>query len=289
MARPLNPHITGASQVVFLFGHPLHHSLSPDMHNAAFEKLGLPWVYVPLELGPRQPEFAASLMRGSNVRGANVTVPYKEAFLPYLDWIAPESKWLGSVNTLFLKGNKLCGTSTDGGGFLKSIGPRRKKLQGSRGLLLGSGGAAKAVAGALAQSGVKGFYVTDLIFARAEGLARLIRKRYRRTEVDVVSAGETHKFLPRCEWVVQATSCGLKKGDPSPLSLAQARPGTWVMDLIYHHETAFLKEAKQRRLPCFGGLSMLLHQGVLSYEIWTGRKAPVEVMRRTLLRQLHCR
>jgi shikimate dehydrogenase len=286
MAPSLNPPITGASQLVFIFGHPLHHSLSPAMQNAAFQKTGLPWVYAPLECARERLKDAARLMRDSNVRGANVTVPYKETILPHLDGIERESEWLGSVNTLFRRGKKLLGTSTDGEGFLRAIGPMRKQLRGSRGILLGSGGAAKAVAGALARSGVKGFYVTDLVTARAVGLAQLIRKRYRLMEVAAVTPQETRMLLPGCQWVVQATSCGLKKSDPSPLSLEKAESSTWVMDLIYHHETAFLKEARVKRLPRIGGLGMLLFQGALSFEIWTGKKAPVQVMRRALLSRL---
>ena len=286
MATSLNSPITGASQLVFIFGNPLHHSLSPAMQNAAFQKTGLPWAYVPLETGKEQLKDAASLVRSSNVRGANVTVPYKEAILSYLDEVASESKWLGSVNTLYRKGKRLLGISTDGEGFLRSIGPKRKQLMDSRGMLLGSGGAAKAVAGALARSGVKGFYVTDLVPQRAESLARLIRRRYPRMQVAAVSPKETQKLLPGCQWVVQATTCGLNKSDPSPLPLSKARGGTWVLDVIYHHETAFLKEARLLGLPRFGGLGMLLHQGALSFEIWTGKKAPVHVMRRALLRQL---
>jgi shikimate dehydrogenase len=286
MAQSLNPPITGASQLVFILGHPLHHSLSPAMQNAAFQKTGLPWVYVPLETESDRLKDAARLMRSSNARGANVTVPYKEAILPYLDEVASESKWLGSVNTIYRKGNKLLGTSTDGEGFLMSLGSRRKQLRGSRGMLLGSGGGAKAVAGALARSAVEGFYVTDLISSRAESLAKLIRRRYPRMQVAAISPRETQRLLPGCQWVVQATSCGLKKNDPSPLSLNRAKSGTWVMDLIYHHETAFLKEARLRRLPRLAGLGMLLNQGALSFKVWTGKKAPVQVMRQALLRQL---
>src|SRR5258708_6661514 len=108
--------ITGASQVVFIFGKNLHHSLSPLMQNTAFQHLKLPWVYLPLEVPEGGLKAALGVMKGSNVRGANVTVPYKEKVLPFLDQVEPEAEWLGSVNTLYQKGNKLCGVSTDGEG-----------------------------------------------------------------------------------------------------------------------------------------------------------------------------
>jgi shikimate dehydrogenase len=289
MTLPLNPPITGASQLVLILGHPLHHSLSPAMQNEAFMNKGLSWVYAPLETPPDRLKDAARLMRDSNVRGANVTVPYKEAIMSYLDGIAGECEWLKSVNTIYRKGKKLLGTSTDGEGFLRAIGAKRRQLRGSMGLLLGSGGAAKAVAGALARTTVKGFYVTDLVSSRAKGLEKLIRRRFPRMEIAAVTPAEAQRVLPSCQWVVQATTCGLKKSDPSPLPLSKAQSGTWVMDLIYHHETAFLKEARARRLPRVSGLDMLLYQGAMSFEIWTGMKAPLEVMRRALLRQLASR
>ncbi len=277
---------SSSARLVFILGHPLSHSLSPAMQNAAFQKAKLPWLYLPLDLSQNQLKPVLEMMRTGAFIGANVTVPYKEAVLPYLDHVEPEAKWLGSVNTLYRKGNKLCGTSTDGEGFLRSLGDFRKKLRGSRGLLLGAGGAAKAVAGALASSGVKGFYVANRSEQRAGRLVKSLKSRYRFLETESVSVKEAGKFLPRCDWVIQATSVGLKKEDPSPLSLKAAKPLTWVVDLIYHRETAFLKEAREKRLTCLSGLGMLLHQGALSFERWSGKKAPLKDMRKMLLHSL---
>ncbi len=274
--------ISGASQVVFILGHPLSHSLSPDMHNAAFAKLRLPWVYAPLDVSSKQIKSALELLRSFNVRGANVTVPYKESVLPHLDLIEPEAKWLGSVNTIYRKGDRLCGTSTDGEGFLRSLGSWRKKLKGTRGLLLGAGGAAKAVAGALAGSGVKGFYISNRSGHRAVQLIKALRHRYPRLDTMGIASRDAQKILPYCDWVIQATSLGLK-GEASPLSLKAAKRSAWVVDLIYHRETDFLKQARRYGLPCLNGMGMLLHQGALSFERWTGKKAPLEVMRKTLL------
>jgi shikimate dehydrogenase len=286
MTRSSQTMITGSSRVVFILGRPLEHSLSPVMQNAAFQKAGLSWVYSPLEVSSDQLSPTLGMMRAVNVKGANVTVPYKELVLPYLDGVEPEARWLGSVNTLYRKGNKLLGTSTDGEGFLRSLGAFRKKLKGSRGLILGAGGAAKAVAGALARSGVSGFYVANRSNGRAVRLVKSIRQRYPRLELAALSVRESEKFLSRCDWVVQATSVGLKKGDPCPLSLGALKPPAFVVDLIYHHETNFLKEARRRRLRRLNGIGMLLHQGALSYERWTGKTAPLEVMRRVLLERL---
>src|SRR5579863_2176461 len=107
---------SSSAGLVFILGHPLGHTLSPAMQNAAFQKAKLPWLYLPLDLSQNQLKDVMEMMRTPSIVGANVTVPYKEAVFPYLDQVEPEDKWLGSVNTLYQKGSKLCGTSTDGEG-----------------------------------------------------------------------------------------------------------------------------------------------------------------------------
>jgi shikimate dehydrogenase len=258
------------------------------MHNAAFEKLNLPWLYTPLDISPREVGPVLKMMRAFNVRGANVTIPYKEKVLSHLDWIAPEAKWLGSVNTIYRKGNKLCGTSTDGEGFLRSLGSWRSKLKGTRGLLIGAGGAAKAVAGALAQAGVKGFYLANRSGAKAAKLVKSLRQKYAKLDIQAVSLRDASQFVSYSDWIIQSTSLGLK-GEASPVSLKSARKGALAVDLIYHRETDFLKQARRFGLPHWGGLGMLLHQGALSFEIWTSRKAPIEVMRQALVKGLTSR
>jgi shikimate dehydrogenase len=190
------------------------------------------------------------------------------------------------VNTLYKKRGKLWGASTDGDGFLLSLGSLRKKLRGTDGLLLGAGGAAKAVAGALAGSGIRRLFIANRSAPRAAQLANTLQKLHSRLEVGVVSFEEAEKLLPEIHWIVQATSMGLKPGDPSPISLKRAQKSIWAMDLIYNRPTRFLKEAKHQKLKPIGGWGMLLYQGALAFEKWTGRKAPLEVMRSALLKNL---
>jgi shikimate dehydrogenase len=258
----------------------------PTVKNRHWLDDRLPWTYTPLDVTFQQLKTVIGLMKELPARGANVTVPYKEDVRPHLDRVEGEARWLGSVNTIYRQGSRLYGTSTDGEGFLRSLGPLRKTLKGSRGLLVGAGGAAKAVAGALARSGVKSLYLSNRSAARAEYLARALKSRYTTLRVDLASPAEAEKVLPHCDWVIQATSVGLKKEDPSPLSLRGARPSLWVVDLIYHRETAFLRQAKNLGLRNLDGIGMLLHQGALSFERWTGKKAPLSVMRKALLNSL---
>ncbi len=278
--------VSGASRLVFILGNPLEHTLSPWMHNAAFRALRMPWVYAPLEVTADQLKNAVEILRSINVEGANVTVPYKEKVVPCLDQVEREARWLGSVNTLYRRGGKLIGVSTDGEGFLRSLGPWRKKLTGSQGLLIGAGGAAKAVAEALARSGVQALFVANRSPGRAQILLRRLLKRHPRLKGGALSLLEGERFLNRCDWLVQSTSLGLKAGDPSPLSLQGAQPGTLAVDLVYHRLTAFRKQAQRLHLPNLGGEGMLLHQGALSFEYWTGRRAPLGILRQALAQAL---
>ncbi len=283
---PPIPSVGRTNQLVFILGNSLGHSLSPAMHNAAFRALRIPWVYTPLEISKAEVKTAIEILRMPNVHGSNVTVPYKEDVLPSLDNLEEKTRWLGSVNTIYRRGDKLWGTSTDGEGFLRSLGSLRKRIKGSKLLLIGAGGAAKALAGALAESGAKRIFIANRSPKRAKELVKSILKKYPRLESGFISMKEAGKILSQCDGVVQATSIGLKIDDPPPISLAHLRPSTLAVELIYHRETAFLKEVRLRRAHCLGGLGMLLHQGALSFEYWTGHKAPLVLMRKTLLDRL---
>jgi shikimate dehydrogenase len=274
------------NQTIFLLGNPVEHSLSPAMQNAAFQHLGLRWVYAPLAVDPRRIGQVVKILRSSNVRGANVTIPFKKAVISHLDQVDDHSVWLGSVNTIYRKDEKIYGTSTDGEGFLRSLGSLRKSLKGSAGILLGAGGAAKAVAGALAGSGIKKFFIANRSSQRSKELAKIVKNRYPRLEINVISFKESEKLLPRVDWVIQATSVGLNPGDPSPISLKNASSRTWVVELIYNRSTVFLTGAIKKRLRSIGGLGMLLHQGALAFEKWTGRPAPLKIMQKALIQNL---
>ncbi len=264
----------------------MEHSLSPIFQNAAFRARNLPWVYVPLEVDPSRLPKVVETLRCENVKGANVTVPLKSLMLPHLDRLDRSALGVNSVNTVYKKQGRLHGASTDGEGFLRSLGGWRKKLRGSRGMIIGAGGAARAVGKALAGSGVKNLMISNRNARKAGDLLRDLRKGFPRLQTGILSLKEGEKLLPDCDWIVQATSLGLKRGDSSPLSLKGARPGTLAVDLIYHRETEFLKEARRIKLSPRNGLGMLLHQGALSFELWSGLSAPLFHMQRALLQHL---
>jgi len=272
-----------ADRCLFILGHPLAHTLSPSMHNAALRSLGIPWAYLSLDVLKWELGRAAESLRSLNVQGGNVTVPYKEAIIPFLDQVHQEARRIGTVNTLYKKDGKLVGASTDGEGFLRSLGVWRKKLKSSTGLLIGAGGSAKAVADALAVEGVKVIYVANRTPGRASRLSRLLMKHHPRFQADTISLKETDRVLSKCDWVIQTTSVGLKHEEPSPIPFNRPGRVLFAVDLIYNRDTAFLKKARSLKIPVLNGLGMLLHQGVLSFECWTGRKAPLPIMRRALL------
>ncbi len=272
--------------MVFILGHPVEHSLSPVFQNEAFRVLQLPYVYIPLDVHPQRLSHVIEAIRCENVQGANVTVPLKTLVLKHLDGLEPVARYLNSVNTIFKKKGLLHGTSTDGEGFLRALGPWRKTLRGSRGMMIGAGGAARSVGYALAQSGVKTLRIANWKAQEAESLARDLRKIFPRIQLACSSLQEGENALSDCEWIIQATSLGLIKGEPSPLSLNKARSASWVFDLIYHRKTEFLKQAEKRKIPFKNGLGMLLHQGALSFELWAGKKAPLREMSKALVQFL---
>lgn len=279
----------GTLRLALLLGHPLGHSVSPAFQNAAFRAARIPAAYVPLDVPPGRLRGALEALRCDNVLGANVTVPYKAAVISLLDRVAPEAARWESVNTLVRRGKRLEGRSTDGEGFWRSLGAHRRRLPGSRGLIVGAGGAARAVAARLARSGAVEVAVANRSPEAARRLARLLRTTRRRVQAPVLSLQEAEREMARFDWVVQTTSLGLSPGDPAPLSLRRARPGILAVELVYHRRTRFLQEARRRRLETLDGRGMLLHQGALSFTLWTGLPAPLAAMRRALESALHRR
>lgn len=309
--------ITGRTKVCGIFGHPVDHSLSPPMHNAAFAALGLDYIYVPFPVSPDSLPQAVTAVRALGLAGVNVTVPHKEAVLPLLDELSEAAALTGAVNTIVNRAGRLYGDNTDGRGFLRSLAEEAGFLPaGKTALIIGAGGAARAVAVQLALSGVKGLVLTNRTGRRANELAALLAER---TGIEAAvalwpdsgravgaeadagdgdkSTGPEDIFRParqavtfdeavqRSDLIVQATSLGLSRAaGPPPLPNFLLGPEKVVCDLVYTPpDTAFLKLARKAGARTVSGLGMLLYQGVLAFELWTGAAAPVEVMREALL------
>lgn len=263
-----------------VIGHPVGHSRSPGMQNAGFAALGIDACYLKLEVAPEEfPEFIGFALK--NLAGFNLTVPHKQMILPYLDHIDPDAARIGSVNTVkVLPEGKLAGCSTDGIGFEEAV--RFKlgmELDGRRCLLLGCGGAARAVAFRIAGRPGTKLRIANRSLDRAEALAAELGG-----DTEVLPIGDAEKIaaaLEDTDLLVQATSLGLRAEDAPPiaLELLDAARDLAVIDLVYL-PTPILKKAAERRFKYCDGSEMLLRQGAASFRFWTGAEPPVGAMRR---------
>jgi len=268
--------VTGRTKIIGIFGYPVEHTLSPAMHNAAFEHLGLDYCYLPFLVRPDALQQAVEALRALSLVGVNITVPHKEAVLPFLDEVDSEAAFIGAVNTLVNKDGRLTGYNTDGRGFMLSLASRGIEVSGRKILLVGAGGAARAVSYYLSAKAEK-----LVIYNRGrEKLRRLVDDLSKVREN--VSATEELCGIEQFDIIVNATSLGLKPDDPLPFDPKPLTGSHVVCDLIYR-DTPLLVTADRQGCVAVNGLGMLLYQGVLAFELWTSLAAPVEVMKKALL------
>ncbi|TDX43688.1 shikimate dehydrogenase [Orenia marismortui] len=273
-------------KVTGLFGYPVEHSLSPAMHNNAFKELDLNYLYLPFAVKKENVEEAVNGIRGMNLRGVNVTIPHKQKVIPYLDELSEEAKLIGAVNTIENRDGKLIGYNTDGRGFIRSLreegslDPKSKKA-----LLIGAGGAARAVAFQLALEGISELYISDLNFELAQNLAKDISNKLNIAKVESIDTIDLNQTVSKVDLLIDATPVGMyPKVDVKPVvSTGSLHKDLLVYDLVYNPlDTVLLKAAKRSGAKAVSGLGMLLYQGAIAFEIWTGKDAPIAVMREAL-------
>jgi shikimate dehydrogenase len=269
--------IVGTTKIVALLGYPVGHSLSPGMHNAAFEHLGLDYCYVAFPVRPDALGEAVGAIRALNMAGANITVPHKENAVKFLDEVDKEASFIGAVNTVVNSDGRLKGYNTDGRGFMRSLSDEGITLEGKKVLIIGTGGASRAI----------GYYISKT--ADALLLYDIDGAKARRLRDDLLKIRNNISLLPNIEdaggmdIIINATPLGLKETDPLPLDLSKINPSQTIGDLIYK-ETRLLKEAGAKGCETFNGLGMLLWQGVFAFELWTGIAPPHGIMRKALLK-----
>ena len=273
-----------------VIGYPLTHTLSPHMHMAALKKKRIHGLYISFEIEPRRFQ---TVMKGLPLlpfNGFNVTVPYKEKVIPFLDALSPEAKIVGAVNTV--KGEKkLKGYNTDVYGFTRSLNEDLKfSPRGKRILLIGAGGAARACIYALAKGGARTIVLADVITQRARKLKKHFSRYFKHVQFIVTLANEEHYkiFLPQIDLLINATPIGLRKTDPVLITpRVFPKKKICVYDLIYNPaQTKLMHIAKRKGCRMSNGLGMLLHQGARAFEIWTGKRAPVKEMKTALKKAL---
>lgn len=276
------PTIDGHTRLLGLLGYPIDHTLSPAMHNAAFDALNLNYCYVPLPVAPENLPAAMSGLVALEFIGVNVTLPHKQAAMSLLDDISEEAEAIGAVNMIEFKNGKRTGYNMDGFGFLKAMTERSISVQGFRSLVLGAGGAARAVVYTLLKAGSSvtilnrteehSRSLAESLMPHAGGLT--LRSGPLTTEAIAAVASEI-------DLVVNTTSLGMSPHEESsPWPDALPFPSKAIAyDLVYAPtETAFLRTAERVGAYTIGGLQMLIHQGAIVFEKWTGQPAPLDVM-----------
>jgi shikimate dehydrogenase len=275
--------IGGATRLVGIIGDPVTRSLSPEMHNAAFAALGLDFAYVPLPVPPDRVGEAVAGLRALGFRGANVTMPHKAAVVPFLDEVSSDARLIDAVNTIVVDEGHLAGYTPDGDGFSRAL---REVEPGGAGdwpvLLLGAGGAARAVALALARERVASLTIADRTPAAAERLVERLHSHLHDVALRVVPLDQLAAAdVDSAALIVNATPLGTAESLKLPSVVVDTlRRGHVVFDLVYgKRPTNLLNEARVRGARTVDGLSMLVWQAAGSFELWTGRPAPLDVMR----------
>ena len=280
--------ISGRTKLCCLIGNPIEHSLSPVMHNAAFKELHLDFVYLAFTVRKDELRNAIAGARSLQVHGLNVTMPHKTAIMKHLDEIDPTAKSIGAINTILNAEGRLVGYITDGVGAVKALNENGVSLKGKKMLLLGAGGAAKAIAYHAAQE-VEELKILNRTAQKAKELAEALHKKFdKRISGNSLSSATLKKELEDADILVNATSVGMHPNvDQSLVDSSWLRPDLCVMDIIYNPlETKLAKDAKSVGAKVISGIEMLIYQGVASFEIWTNHPAPVKVMKEAVLNKL---
>ena len=274
-----------------LIGYPLGHSVSPAMHNAAFESLGLEYVYAPFNVKGEDLHRAIEGVRALGIRGLNVTIPHKEAVLPLLDELDPLAEKIGAVNTLVNNKGILKGYNTDAGGFLKTLLERKIELEGKKVVVLGAGGASRAISHTLAERGAD-LVILNRSLERAVKLAgSIFDNTGEKVSTLELNEGNLARAIFGADILVNTTNIGITpRTDETLVPSELLKPGILVNDIVYNPiKTRLLLDAEAAGARIIPGIEMLAWQGALSFEMWTGQKAPVEVMRGVAIRGLESR
>lgn len=267
--------------VLGVIGNPIRHSLSPQLHNAVFSKLGLNAVYLPFAIEDVQLEKALTGMQNLGFRGINVTIPHKEKVIPYMDELSAEARECGAVNVIHFHKGKMIGHNTDGQGFVRSMQEAGVQIQG-KALILGAGGAARSIVAALSRAGMNQIELYDIDARRAADLASLASDGTARItgqlldETAFLSSARTASILINCSPIGMHPNV-----ESSPVSsLEGVGDDTVVADIIYNPEmTLFLQMAVREGCKTINGLPMFVHQAALTQEILLGIEPPVEYMK----------
>ena len=268
--------VNGKTKITGIFGYPIEHTLSPLMHNAAFNELKLDMCYIPFKVSPADLPDAVKSIRFLNMAGVNITVPHKENVIPLLDRVDEEAAFIGAVNTITNHEGILTGYNTDGRGFMSSLDEASVSVENMEVVIIGTGGAARAVSYYLSEKASK-LSMFDIDRNKADNLVSDLSKI--RNNVFVLDSTDE---IDKPDVLINATPLGLHADDPLPVHADILSSEMVVCDLVYR-KTPLLVKASEKGAKTVDGSGMLLWQGVLAFELWTGVKPPVDTMRKELL------
>ena len=280
--------ITGHTRLLALFGSPVKHSGSPAMYNYSFEKLGLDYVYVAIEVGKEGLKEAVSAARLYNMRGFNLTMPCKNDVISYIDELSPAARLVGAVNTVVNENGRLIGYNTDGTGFVKNLEAHKITVKNKKIVVAGAGGAATSIVVQLALDGAGEIYIFN---KKSESFKKMLETIERiKKEVpdvviniyDILDETKYTETIKQADIFVNATVAGMKPLDDESVvkDVSAFHKNLVVADVVYNPiETRLLKEAGNAGCICIDGKGMLLWQGVYAFKLYTGKDMPVEEVR----------
>lgn len=275
----MSQNITGKTKILGIFGNPVSHSFSPIMHNLAIKELNLDYVYVPFLVDDI--EIAVEAIRKMNILGVNVTIPYKQKVIPFLDKLTLEAEKIGAVNTIINKNGVLLGDNTDGLGFIKALEENLKfDVKGKICFIFGAGGASRAVAVSLVLREAEKVFIYDIDEEKSKTLQSIFKEK-------IIISRDIEKDVKISNIVINATPIGMnEEKEEFPFSPLFLNKNQIFYDIVYNRKTPIIKYCENNNIKHLSGLDMLLYQGVISFYKWTNVNPPVESMRKILIETL---
>jgi shikimate dehydrogenase len=280
--------INGETKICAVIGNPIAHTLSPLIHNTAFREKGLNYLYVAFQVGNLKEAIAG--VRALGICGLSVTIPHKIEVMKYLDEVDPLAHAIGSVNTVVNSGEKLTGYNSDGPGALKALKDNGVKLNSAKVIIIGSGGAARAIAFTLARDGkLAGLTILGILADQTEGLIKDIKTKIGfKVEGGLIEKNRLRESLREADILVNCTPVGMHpRLEESPVEKDYLKKGLMVFDIVYNPlKTRLLRDAEERGCMILPGTEMFLNQAAIQFKLFTGVEPPIESMRNVLMKQL---
>lgn len=278
--------ITGETTITGVFGYPVKHSLSPVFQNAAFQHCGLNWVYIPFEVAPEILGKAVEAIRIFSMKGMNITIPHKKNILKYIDFIDDEVRLLGVANTIINEDGFLKGYTTDGIGFLRSLKEDGNfNIEKKNVFLFGAGGSGFAISGSLVNAGISRLIICNRTYEKALILKNHLKKHFGFENTEIVQFQERNQssLWREIDLIVNTTSIGMKDEDIVLVEEKNLDERMFIYDIVYNRKTKLIKSAEKLGIRYLDGLSMLVFQGAVSFTLWTGMDAPIDIMKKSLI------